>query len=58
MNGYYSATPIVGQELECDMAPEFQVFGFVDDAHAPAANLAEDVVVVKRLPHGLGVRSH
>jgi hypothetical protein len=48
----------VGKELKGDVATELQVFGFVDDAHAPAADLAEDAVMGNRLPHWLGGRDH
>jgi hypothetical protein len=48
----------VGQELERNVATELQVFGFVDDAHAPTADFAEDAVMGDSLPHGLGVSSH
>ena len=48
----------VGKELQSDVATEFQVFRLVDQAHAPAPDLAEDAVVGNRLPHGLGECGH
>jgi hypothetical protein len=35
----------VGHELESDVATEFRVFGFIDDAHAAGAESAKDLVV-------------
>ena len=40
------------------MATQLHVFSFVDDPHAPAADLAENAVMGNRLPHGLGGRCH
>ena len=48
----------VGKELQGDVATELEVFGLVDDAHAPTADLAEYAVMGNRLPHGLGGRGH
>ena len=36
---------IVGQEFQSDEAAEFEVFGFVDYAHAAAAEFFEDAIV-------------
>ena len=49
---------IVGKKFESDVAAEFEVFGFVDDSHAPAADFAEDAVMGDCFPHGLGVGGH
>jgi hypothetical protein len=35
----------VGDELQSDMAPKASVLGFVDDAHAAAPELSDDVVM-------------
>ena len=48
----------VGKELQGDVAAELEVFGLVHNAHAPAADLAEDTVMGNRLPHGMGGSSH
>jgi hypothetical protein len=48
----------VGKELQGDVAAELQVFRFVHQAHAPAADPAEDAIVGNRLPYGLGGRGH
>src|SRR4029077_19682752 len=44
----------IGKELQSDVPTEFEVFGFVHDAHTTAANLADNSVVGNRLAHGLG----
>ena len=36
---------MVGQKLERDLAAEFQVLGFIDDAHPAPAELFEDAVM-------------
>src|SRR6266478_7971411 len=46
------------KELRSYVATEFQVFRLVDDAHAPAADPAEDAVMGNSLPRGLGRRGH
>jgi hypothetical protein len=43
---------------EGDEAMASRVLSLVDDAHAPAADLAEDAVMGDRLTHGLGRRGH
>ena len=48
----------VGQKLQGDVATELQVFGFINHAHAPAADPAEDAVMGDRLTHGLRRRGH
>src|SRR5208282_5887606 len=48
----------VRKELQGDAAAEFQIFRFIDHAHSPAADLAEDAVVRHCLSHGLGGRGH
>ena len=49
---------VVGKELQGDMATQLQVFGFVYDTHASAADSAKNAVMGNRLPHGLGRGSH
>src|SRR5208282_2168730 len=49
---------VIGKELQCDVATEFQVFRFVHHTHAPTADPAEDAVMGNRLPHGLRRRGH
>ena len=48
----------LGKEFEGDVAAELKVFGLVNDAHAAAANPAQDAVMGNRLTHGLGGRGH
>jgi len=48
----------VGQELQCDVAIQLEVFRLIHNAHAPAAELAQDAVMGNRLPDGLGWRGH
>jgi hypothetical protein len=36
---------IIGEELQCGVATQLQVFGFVDHAHTPTADPTEDAVV-------------
>jgi hypothetical protein len=48
----------VGKKLQGDMATELEVFRLVHDAHATAADLAEDAVKGDRLTYGLGGRGH
>ena len=48
----------IGKELQGHVATELEVFGLVDDAHATAADLAEDAVMGNCLPHGLKGRRH
>jgi hypothetical protein len=48
----------VGKKLQGDVATELQVFRLIHDAHASAANLAQDAVMGNCLPHGLGRSSH
>lgn len=48
----------VRKELQSNVAAEFQVFRFIDHAHSPAADPAEDAVVGHGLSHGLGGRGH
>ncbi len=43
---------IIGQEFESDSALEFEVEGFVDDAHATDAGSAEDSVPTNLLVYG------
>jgi hypothetical protein len=51
------AGQFVGQELQRDEAMEPGVLGFVDHAHAAAAELLDDAVVREGLPdQGIGVR--
>ena len=45
----------IGQELEGDGPPEARVLGAVDDAHAAAAELLEDVIVRDRAADHLGL---
>jgi hypothetical protein len=40
------------------VAPELEVFRLIHNAHATAADLAEDAVMGVRLPDGLGGRGH
>jgi len=49
---------VVGKELQGNVATELEVFRFVHDTHAPAADPAEDAVMGNRLPNGLGGRGH
>jgi len=49
---------VVGKELEGNMATELQVFRLVHNAHAPAADPAEDAVMGDRLTNGLRKRGH
>ena len=49
---------LVGQELEGDVATEFEVFRLIHDAHTPTADPAEDPVMGDCLTHGLGRSSH
>jgi hypothetical protein len=48
----------VGQELQCDVATQLEVFRLIHNAHAPAADLAQDAVMGNRLPDGLDGCSH
>jgi hypothetical protein len=48
----------VGQELQCDVAIQLEVFRLIHNAHAPTADLAQDAVMGNRLPDGLGGCSH
>jgi hypothetical protein len=48
----------VGKEFQGDVATELEVFGLVNDTHAPAPDLAEDAVMGYRLPYGFGGRRH
>ena len=54
--------PIVGEfveeELQGDVATEFDVFRLIDDTHPAATDFAEDAVVGNRLPYGLRGRGH
>ena len=51
------AARVFREKLQGDAAAEFDVFGFVDDAHAAAADLAEDFVVSNGLvEHGRGTK--
>ena len=51
------ADEIFGKKFESDEAAEFGVFGFVDDAHAAAAEFFSDAVMGDGLAErGLGVR--
>jgi hypothetical protein len=44
---------VLGEELQGDLAPESQVLGAVNDAHAAAAELLDDPVTGDRLAdHG------
>src|ERR1700722_286340 len=45
LEGLRVAGKLVGQEFESDEAAEFSVLGFVDHAHAAAAELFHDAVV-------------
>ncbi len=47
----------VGQKLQRDVAAEFEVFGFIDHAHA-AADFADDAVVGNNLFGRSGLGSH
>ena len=48
---------VVGQELQSDKAVQLYVLGFVDNAHATAAEFLDDAVVGNRLAeHGQGIR--
>ncbi len=49
---------VVGKELQGDVATELEVFRFIHNTHAPAADPAEDAVMRNRLTHGLGGRGH
>jgi len=46
---------LVGQKLDRDTAAEAGVFAAVDDSHAPAAQLGQDLVVGNGAPDHLGV---
>src|SRR3954466_10420837 len=48
----------VRQEFQRDMATQLHVFGLIHYPHAPATNLADDVVVGHRLPYRLERRGH
>jgi hypothetical protein len=48
----------VGKELQGDVTTELEVFGLVDDTHAPAADPTEDTVMGNRLTYGLGGHRH
>ena len=43
--GFGVAGEIGREELQCDGAVELEVLGFVDDTHASAAEVLEDLVV-------------
>ena len=45
LEGLRIAGDIVGQKFQSDEAAQARVFGFVDDAHAAAAELFDDAVV-------------
>ncbi len=47
--GLRIASEIVGEKFERDEAAEAGVFGFVDDAHAAAAEFFDDAVMRDRL---------
>jgi hypothetical protein len=47
--GFGVAGELRGKKLQCDGAVELEVLGFVDDAHASAADVLEDPVVRNRL---------
>ena len=49
---------VVRKELQGDVATELQVFRFIHDTHAPAADPAEDAVMGNCLANGLGGRGH
>ena len=36
---------VIGKKFQCDEAPQFGVFGLVDNSHATAAKLFEDAVM-------------
>jgi hypothetical protein len=48
----------VWQELQSDVAIKLEVYPLIDDAHAPAADPADDAVMGNYLPSGFGRRSH
>jgi hypothetical protein len=48
----------VGQKFQGDVAAEFEIFGFIDHAHAAASDFADDAVVRNNLPGRSGFRSH
>jgi hypothetical protein len=45
------AGDVVGKEFECDKTMQAGVFGFVDYAHAAAAESFEDAIMRERLSH-------
>jgi hypothetical protein len=49
---------IVGEKLECDEATEFEVFGLINNAHAPTAEPLQNAVVGDRLPSNSMQRRH
>ncbi len=45
------AGDVVGKEFECDKTMQAGVFGFVNDAHAAAAESFEDAIMREGLSH-------
>src|SRR5579864_1189832 len=49
---------IIGQELQRDVAAQFQVFGFIDHSHSAPTDLAQDTVMADGLSCRLEWRRH